>query len=84
MILDFNAVEGNAVIKVDAKVENASMGAARPRRRIPLFTHSDQLYFWTREWQEAEAAADEEIKRGELRRFSDIDEAIRWLDSPEE
>ncbi len=53
-------------------------------RRVPLFVSRDQAYYWTREWQEGEAEADEEIRRGELRRFSDIDEAMRWLDSPED
>jgi hypothetical protein len=53
-------------------------------RRVPLFIPRDQAYYWTREWQEGEAEADEEIRRGELRRFSDLDEALRWLDSPED
>ncbi len=47
------------------------------------YNSADQAYYWTREWQTAEAEADEEIRRGGLRRFSDVDEAMRWLDSPE-
>lgn len=84
LTLNLGAVEGESAVTVDAKAENASVGLARPRRRVPLFSRSDQLYYWTREWQESEAAADEEIRRGELRRFSDADEAMRWLDSPED
>ncbi len=53
-------------------------------RRVPLFIPRNQAYYWTREWQVDEAEADEEIRRGELRRFSDVDEAMRWLDSPED
>jgi hypothetical protein len=38
-----------------------------------------QLYYWTRQWQEDEAAAVAELERGEGRRFKDSREAIRWL-----
>jgi hypothetical protein len=38
-----------------------------------------QLYYWTRRWQEDEAAAVAELERGEGRRFDNPREAIRWL-----
>jgi hypothetical protein len=44
----------------------------------------EQLYFWTRAWQKNERIADEEIARGDVHRFTDVEEAIRWLHSDED
>lgn len=41
----------------------------------------EQEYFWTSEWQEAEREADEDIKAGRIRRFSNAQEAIDYLRS---
>jgi hypothetical protein len=46
--------------------------------RIP-----EQAYFWTEEWQEAEAEADQDIRTGNVTRFSDIEDAIKFLRSHE-
>ncbi len=43
----------------------------------------EQEYFWISEWQEAEREADEDIKAGRTRRFSNAEELIADLDSPE-
>ena len=40
---------------------------------------SDQSYFWTKEWQEAEAEADEDIKNGRVTRYSTVEELIADL-----
>ena len=53
-------------------------------RRVPHFISRDQAYYWTREWQEAEDEADEELRRGEARVFDDPKEALRWLDDPDD
>jgi hypothetical protein len=37
-----------------------------------------------REWQEGEAEADEELRRGEARSFDSPEDALRWLDEPED
>lgn len=79
LTLNLGAVKGEAAVTVDAKAENASVGSARPRRRVPLFSRSDQLYYWTREWQEGEAEALAELERGEGVVFEDPKEAVRWL-----
>lgn len=71
-------------VRADPNSRSWSFVSERFPRRMPLFIPRDQAYYWTREWQEGEAEADEEIRRGELRRFSDVDEAMRWLDSPED
>ena len=39
----------------------------------------DQAYFWTKEWQEAEAEADEDIKSGRVTRYSTVEELIADL-----
>ena len=43
----------------------------------------DQAWFWTPEWQAGEREADEELARGEGRRFATADEAITWLQNGE-
>ncbi len=53
-------------------------------RRVPFFILRDQAYYWTQEWQEGEAEADAELRRDEARTFDDPEEALRWLDSPED
>jgi hypothetical protein len=44
---------------------------------------TDQLYYWTDEWQANEALAIEEIRTGKARVFDNADEAIKWLMSAE-
>jgi hypothetical protein len=61
-----------------------SSASERFRRRVPLFITRSQAYYWTREWQEGEAEADEELRRGEARTFDAPGEALRWLNSPED
>ena len=39
----------------------------------------DQLWFWTREWQQKEHLVDEDIKAGRVTEFGKADEAIKWL-----
>jgi len=40
-----------------------------------------QAYFWTREWQEGEREADEDIRIGRLKTFDSVDELIAELRS---
>jgi antitoxin MazE len=39
-----------------------------------------QAYFWTKEWQEAEKKADEDVKAGRIRVFDSADELMKDLD----
>lgn len=39
-----------------------------------------QAYFWTKEWQEAEKKATEDIKAGRIRVFDTVDQLIKDLD----
>lgn len=38
-----------------------------------------QAYFWTREWQEAEKEASDDIKEGRVKTFDNIDELMKDL-----
>ena len=48
------------------------------------FVPPNQAYYWTPEWQEGEAEAEREIRRGEIRRFTNLKDALRWLDNSED
>jgi len=41
----------------------------------------DQAWFWTKEWQEGEREADEDIEAGRVKKFDDVEDAVKWLDS---
>lgn len=81
---ELGMTEGGRSVKPGSLIEMASGTPRRLPRHIPFSVPRDQLYYWTREWQEAEAEADEELRRGEARIFDDPEEALRWLDSPED
>lgn len=41
---------------------------------------ADQAWFWTKEWQEAEREAEEDVKKGRLSKvFTSADEGISYL-----
>jgi len=42
--------------------------------------NSSQAYFWTKEWQEAEKEASEDIKAGRVKTFDTVDELLADLD----
>jgi hypothetical protein len=42
-----------------------------PRRNMPFFVYRDQLYYWTREWQDGEEEALREIAEGRFQTFQD-------------
>lgn len=39
-----------------------------------------QAYFWTKEWQEGEREADEDIKAGRVRVFDSVEELVKDLE----
>lgn len=61
-----------------------SFVSERAPRYVPLFVPRGQTYYWTREWQNGEKEADEELRRGEARVFDGVTHALRWLDDPED
>ncbi len=54
-------------------------------RRVELVPASlvpkDQLWFWTRAWQEREREADQDIAAGKVKEFETVDELMRDLKS---
>lgn len=40
----------------------------------------DQAWFWTKEWQEGERKADEDIKAGRVKEFDNVEDFIKELD----
>ncbi len=79
-----SAKGGEEEVKVTPSSESWSFVPKHLPRRVPLFISRDQTYYWSREWQEGEAEADEELRRGEARVFDDPKEALRWLDDPDD
>jgi hypothetical protein len=49
------------------------------RLRAPGAIPKDQLFFWTRRWQEGEAESTAARERGDVREFSTGRDAVRWL-----
>lgn len=49
--------------------------ANRPVAAVP----ADQLYYWTRAWQENERVAAAEIEAGHVHSFETPADAVRWL-----
>ncbi len=39
----------------------------------------DQAWFWTKEWQEGEMEAEEDLRKGRYNDFDNIEDALRWL-----
>jgi AbrB family looped-hinge helix DNA binding protein len=49
----------------------------RPHIPVPV----DQAWFWSERWQEMERRADEEIAKGNVASFEDVDSLLADLDS---
>ncbi len=81
---ELGMTQGSRSVKLESLIETTSEPPPRMPRRIPLSVPRNQLYYWTREWQEDEAKALEELERGEGVIFYDPKEAARWLRSPED
>ncbi len=75
---------GGDSVHVHADIEASGATPSGRPRRVPFFIPRSQAYYWSYEWQEGEAEADEELGRGEIQTFDDPLEALRWLDSPED
>ena len=70
----FNIMEGDYL---DVEKHNNGI-LIRPVKIV----HSDQEYFYTKEWQKGEAEADKDIAEGKLAGpFETVDDLIKELDS---
>jgi hypothetical protein len=50
---------------------------------LPFAVSRRQLYYWTPAWQAEEAAALDELARGEGCEFKTMSDALRWLCDPD-
>jgi AbrB family looped-hinge helix DNA binding protein len=66
-------IEEGDLIEIDVEDETAVL---TPKKLID----KSQAYFWTRNWQEGERTADEDIKARHVKTFGSVDELIRELD----
>jgi hypothetical protein len=76
--------EGEARTDVRADSPSHSSTPELWPRRLPLFMPRGQRYYWLREWQQGEAEAEAELRRGEGVTFENVQDAFRWLTSPED
>lgn len=72
--LDLN--EGDTL---ELRLEDDGRLSLVPMIEIP----ADQAWFWTKEWQEGEREADEDIKHGRVKSFDNVEDLIAELESDE-
>ena len=60
-------------------LESVVTNEDRFSRNRPVSIPASQLYYWTREWQDAEAEALAELDRGEGQVFESGHDAVKWL-----
>jgi len=65
-------IEGGDLIEVTVEDDRAVL---LPKKLID----KSQAYFWTKEWQESEKEASEDIKAGRVKTFDTAEELIRDL-----
>jgi len=58
-------------------INNPSQGRMRVERQ--KLVDKSQAYFWTKEWQEAEKEASEDIKAGRVKAFDTVEELFEDL-----
>jgi hypothetical protein len=76
--------EGDTRTAVRADSPSHSSAPEPMPRRVPLFVPRSEAHYWRRDWQQGEAEADAELRRGEGKTFNNLQDAFRWLDSPED
>ena len=57
------------------------MGDGKIQLFVKKLIDKDQAYFWTKEWQEGELEADEDIKAGRVKAFDSVDELVEELNT---
>jgi hypothetical protein len=48
-------------------------------RKVPVMISSEQAYYWSKAWQDAEIEAEEDLKAGRSRIFKTGQDAAEWL-----
>lgn len=70
----FNLEEGDSL---NLEVNQQGEIVVIPMVQVP----ASQKWFWTKEWQEGEREAEEDIKSGHVKRFDHVDDLIAELES---
>jgi len=65
-------IEEGDLVEIEIKDERAML---IPKKLVD----KNQSYFWTKEWQEAEHASDEDIKAGRVKIFNSVDDLLEDL-----
>jgi AbrB family looped-hinge helix DNA binding protein len=66
-------IEEGDLVEIEVEDERAVL---IPKKLVD----KNQVYFWTRKWQEAEREADEDIKAGRVKTFDSVHELIEDLE----
>lgn len=61
---------------VEVKVDAEGRIVLTPKKLVD----AGQAYFWTKEWQEGERKADEDIRAGRVKRFKSAADAVKYLE----
>ncbi len=79
--IDPNGVESGSawmVVLSDATASSLPEDAVG-ERNVPAWIPASQRYFWTSKWQRDELESLRDIESGDVRRFVDPLDAVRWL-----
>jgi antitoxin MazE len=66
-------IEEGDIVEINVEEERAVL---MPKRLVD----KSQAYFWTKQWQEGEKEAAEDIKAGRVKTFESVDKLIKDLD----
>lgn len=80
--LEENTQGRHATVEIPLRSDASTGEGTRLPTTLPPFIPADQLYYWTRVWQEGEAKAIADIAAGRSRVFSDPRELARYLLRP--
>lgn len=70
----FNLGEGDTL---ELEVNNEGEITVTPMVKVPV----SQKWFWTEPWQKGEREADEDIKKGRVKTFANVEDLIADLES---
>lgn len=77
--MDQIVIPTNIVKKVEKLSKELEVVKKEIKKAVKI--SRDQAWFWSKEWQAKERAADRDIKQGKTKTFSSIEELIRDLHS---
>ena len=64
----------------DLEVDNNGKVTLVPLIQIP----ADQAWFWSEKWQKEEKEAEQDIEKGRIHSFTNVEAAFNWLDSEDQ